>query len=232
MGAPASAELERFREEISRGDASALQRVGLSLGRGGATEIDGSPAPDERIVRVDVPVRDANSAAMVVRSSCGNVWLLGLHREGTAWHLAGQQALVPLAEPGRCVRTTAVVQSLALLGDPARELAVGVRWESATGDEVQGPFLWVAGLDARQGLTMLLERAPFGATDDRTGANTEGALAIIDELPPPRPLFVEIRPAGRGTEGAAPGVRVVRRYEHRGGRFELADEQRASVVVP
>ncbi len=232
VGAPADAELEQLRGALSRGDSAALEFLGVTLGRGGVTEIDGSPAPDERVARVDLPVRDARSAAMVLRTTCGNLWLVGLLREGTRWTRGAGRPLVPPVQPGRCVRTTAVVQPLAVRGDPARELAVGVRWEDATGDEVHGPSLWIAGLDPRDGVTLLLEQAPFGATDDRTGASTEGSLAVIDELPPPRPVFVEIRPAGRGTESGVPGVRIVRRYELRGVRIELADEQRSTIASP
>lgn len=128
------------------------------------------------------------------------------------------------------MRVSLVAQAVALRSDPAREAAVGVRWEDAMGDEVHGPHLWVAGLDATQGFTVLLERAPFGGTDDRTGASTVGSLAVIDELPAPRALFVEIRPGQRGAGGAAPSHRTVRRYELRGAQMQLVDEQQSTLA--
>jgi hypothetical protein len=230
--APDDAALQSLRAAVLRGDSVALTSLGLTLGRGGETEIDGARAADERVTQVDVPVRDADSAAMLVRTSCGNVRLLGLVRRAGAWSARASLALVPAVTPGRCVRSSAVVQPVALRADPAREVALGVRWEDATADEVHGPSLWVAGLDAREGVVVLLEQVPFGGTDDRTGASTEGSLAVIDELPPPRAIFVEIRPGRRGAGGPAPGVRTIRRYEFRGARMDLVDEQQSALESP
>jgi hypothetical protein len=230
--APDEAALQSLRAAVLRGDSVALTSLGLTLGRGGETEIDGARAADERVTQVDVPVRDAGSAAMLVRTSCGNVRLLGLVRGPNGWSARASLALVPAVTPGRCVRSSAVVQPVALRADPAREVAVGVRWEDAMADEVHGPSLWVAGLDAREGVVVLLEQVPFGGTDDRTGASTEGSLAVIDELPPPRAIFVEIRPGRRGAGGPAPGVRTIRRYEFRGARMDLVDEQQSALESP
>jgi hypothetical protein len=206
-----------------------LRAWSIELGRGGATEINGDRAEDERIVTAEIAVSDANSALLVLKTSCGNAQIVGLVREGAQWSARRSQPLVPRAIVGSCVRSTVLAQPVALRGDPAREAAIGVRWEDAMGDEVHGPHLWVVGLDAQRGFTVLLERAPFGGTDDRTGATTIGSVAVIDELPAPRPLFVEIRPGARGTAGSAPNQRTVRRYELRGAHIELIDEQRSTL---
>lgn len=220
---------DRWSAALLRGDAETLRAAGVVLGAGGATEINGDRAADERVAAVEIPVRDGQSALVVVRTSCGNVRLVGLVRRAQQWEATQSVPLVPQAQPGMCVRSTVLARAVALRADPAREAAIGIRWEDAMADEIHGPHLWVAGLDRDRGFSILLERAPFGGTDDRTGASTEGSLAVIDELPPPRPLFVEIRPGQRGAGGAAPSTRTVRRYELRGGRIELVDEQRSSL---
>jgi hypothetical protein len=233
VGAPGELALRALREAVLRAEPAALAAVGVSLSRAGdSTDITGDHAEDERVAAVDLPVRDADTAAMVVRTTCGNVRLIGLRRGDGGWRAARGVALVPEVRPGGCVRTTVLAQAVALRGDPARDVAVAVRWEDSIGDEVRGPHLWVGALDAREGLTVLLERAPFGGTDDRTGASSEGSLAVIDDLPPPRPLFVEVRPGRRGVGGPGLDVRTVRRYELRGGRLELVDEQRAQIAMP
>ncbi len=221
--------LVAMREALLRAEPAALSALSIELGRGGATEISGDRAEDERVAAVEVPVFDGRAAMIVLRTSCGNVRLVGLVREGDAWRARQSYALVPTVRPGSCVRVSLVAQPLALRSDPARDAALGVRWEDAMGDEVHGPHLWIAGLDDAQGATLLLERAPFGGTDDRTGATTVGAVAVIDELPAPRPLFVEIRPGTRGAGGAGPNQRTVRRYELRGARMELVDEQQSTL---
>lgn len=222
--------LAALRTALLRGEVSALRDAGVELGRGGATEINGDRAVDETVAAVEIAVRDSVSALVVVRTSCGNVRVVGYVREGAAWRARAARALVPSAVPGSCVRVALVAQSIALRGDPPREAALGVRWEDAMADEIHGPNLWVFGLDPAQGFTVLLERAPFGGTDDRTGSSTEGSLAVLDELPPPRPLFVEIRPGQRGMAPSGGLTRTVRRYELRGARIELVDEQRSSVT--
>ncbi|MDP3278428.1 MAG: hypothetical protein Q8Q09_24780 [Deltaproteobacteria bacterium] len=223
--------LESLRASLEQSAPEALARVGLVLGRGGATELDGSAAPDERVRLALTVVQDAQSAALVVRTTCGNAQIIGMVQSPSGWTQRGRVVLVPAVGPGQCVRTTLVAQPVALRSDPARELAVGVRWEDTTGDEVQGPNLWVAALDPREGVRLLLERAPFGETNDQSGASTEGSLAVVDELPAPRPLFVEIRPGRRGVAGSAARERLLRRYELRGERLELVDERREALQV-
>lgn len=228
-GSQLSPSLVAMRDALLRAEPAALRALSIELGRGGATEISGDRAEDERVAAVEVPVFDARAAMIVLRTSCGNIRLVGLVREGDAWRPRQSYALVPTVRPGSCVRVSLVAQPLALRSDPARDAALGVRWEDAMGDEVHGPHLWIAGLDDAQGATLLLERAPFGGTDDRTGATTVGSVAVIDELPAPRPLFVEIRPGTRGAGGAGPNQRTVRRYELRGARMELVDEQQSTL---
>lgn len=218
-----------LRDGARRGEAAVLRAWSIELGRGGATEINGDRAEDERVVTAEIAVSDASAALLVLKTSCGNVQIVGLVREGEQWSARQSQPLVPHAIVGSCVRSTVLAQPVALRADPAREAAIGVRWEDAMGDEVHGPHLWVVGLDAQRGYSVLLERAPFGGTDDHTGATTVGSVAVIDELPAPRPLFVEIRPGARGTAGSAPNQRTVRRYELRGARMELVDEQRSTL---
>lgn len=226
---PTDRALIALRDSARRGEAAVLRAWSIELGRGGATEINGDRAEDERVVTAEIAVSDANVALVVLKTSCGNVQLVGLVREGAQWSARQSQALLPHAIVGSCVRSTVLAQPVALRADPAREAAIGVRWEDAMGDEVHGPHLWVVGLDAQRGFTVLLERAPFGGTDDHTGATTVGSVAVIDELPAPRPLFVEIRPGARGAAGSAPNQRTVRRYELRGARMELVDEQRSTL---
>lgn len=221
--------LATIRDGARRGDATVLRSMSIELGRGGATEINGDRAEDERVSTAEIAVFDAQTALLIVKTSCGNVQLVGLVRDGAAWGVRQSQALVPPVRPGSCVRSTVLAQPVALRSDPAREAAIGLRWEDAMGDEVHGPHLWIAGLDAQRGFVLLLERAPFGGTDDRTGSTTVGSVAVIDELPAPRPLFVEIRPGTRGPAGAGPSQRTVRRYELRGARMELVDEQRSTL---
>lgn len=221
--------LMALRDGARRGDRAALLALSIELGRGGATEINGEAAQDERVTSAEIVVNDERAALLVLRTSCGNVRAIGLVRDGDRWAPRASSALVPAAQPGVCVRVTAVMQAVALRGDPAREAALGIKWEDSMGDEVHGPHLWVFGLDPAQGYTVLLERAPFGGTDDRTGASTVGSLAVIDELPAPRPLFVEIRPGHRGVGGTAPSQRTVRRYDLREGRLVLSDEQQSSL---
>lgn len=218
-----------LRDRARRGDAEVLHAWSIELGRGGATEINGDRAEDERVVSADITVSDGSVALIVLQTSCGNVRIVGLVREGERWIARQSQPLVPHAIVGRCVRSRVRAQPVALRADPARDAAIGVRWQDALGDEVHGPYLWVIGLDAQHGFSMLLERAPFGGTDDRTGATTVGSVAVIDELPAPRPLFVELRPGTRGLVQTSPNQRIVRRYELRGARMELVDEQRSTL---
>lgn len=225
----ARAALMALRDGARRGDPAALGALSIELGRGGATEINGEAAQDERVASAEVAVSDDRAALLVLRTTCGNVRAIGLVRDGDRWVKRASSALVPAVQPGTCVRVTAVMQPVALRGDPAREAALGLKWEDSMGDEVHGPHLWVFGLDDAQGYTVLLERAPFGGTDDRTGASTVGSLAVIDELPAPRPLFVEIRPGHRGVGGTAPSQRTVRRYDLREGHLVLSDEQQSSI---
>lgn len=223
------AALIALRDGARRGESEALVALSVELGRGGATEINGDAAQDERVASAEIAVSDDRAALVIVRTSCGNVRAIGLVRDGARWTRRTSTALVPEVRPGTCVRVTAVAQAVALSADPAHEAALGLKWEDSMGDEVHGPHLWVFGLDPARGFNVLLERAPFGGTDDRTGASTVGSLAVIDELPAPRPLFVEIRPGHRGVGGTAPSQRIVRRYDLREGRLVLSDEQQSSL---
>lgn len=226
---------------LNASDAPTLAALSVQLGVGGATEMTGERAAAETLSSAQLLVFNGTSAVVLLKTSCGNVRLLGLVRASgqtlnNGWGFAQGVDVVPHAVPGSCVRSTVVAQSIALRSDVATEGAVGVKWEDETGDEVHGPFLWVATLDSTRGFAVILQSAPFGGTDDRTGASTEGSLAVMDELPAPRPLFVEIHPARRGTAG--PGrERIVRRYELRSatpsqpGQLQMVDEQRQAMQI-
>ncbi len=211
---------------LNEGASAVMSAMAVTLAVGGATEVTGDRAPAETMRSAQLLVFNSQSAIVLLRTSCGNTRLMGLVRAaGQRWRLADVLNVVPPAVPGSCVNTTVLAQPIALRSDVASEAAVGVKWEDQMGDEVHGPSLWVATLDASHGFVVLLQQAPFGGTDDRTGASTEGSLAVMDELPAPRPMFVEIHPARRGTAGPA-HERIVRRYELRAGTLQMVDEQR------
>jgi hypothetical protein len=227
----ADAELTSLITSLGAGDSGTLQALNVRLEVGGATELTGERAVGETVRSAQLLVFDRQSAIALLQTSCGNVRLIGLVRAAAQrWQTGASLDVVPHAVPGGCVRATVLAQPIALRSDLATEAAIGVRWEDQMGDEVHGPSLWIASLDPRLGFVMLLQTAPFGGTDDRTGASTEGSVAVMDELPAPRPLFVEIHPARRGTAGAG-RERILRRYELRSGLLQMVDEQRQALQV-
>jgi hypothetical protein len=199
--------------------------VGLALERAaGAREMTGEPAADERVATAVVTARASDAAAMFVTTSCGNVALVGLRRAGGVWSSAVRHAFVSQMHPGRCGRVEARASAIALSSDARREVAVVVATEDVTGETVTGPFLSVYQLGRGGALTPLLANAPFGSTDDTTGATTTAEYLIVEDIPAPRDLYVVIRPGRRGPGGPPPNETTRRRYALRSGRLELVQE--------
>lgn len=217
--------LEALRMRVAEGDAAALRAVGVSLEpAGGAREMTGEAASDERIARAEVIGRADDSAAMLVVTSCGNVTLSTLRWERERWTSAEHVPLVRELHPGRCGQTEARAEAVALSSDARREIVVVIGTQDATGESVRGPFLSVYQLRAGGVLGALLRDAPFGGTDDETGASTTAEYYVVEDVPPPRDLHVAIRPGHLGPGGAPPSQIVHRRYVLRGARLVIAQE--------
>jgi hypothetical protein len=223
--ARAQTALEALRARLERGEPEALSLAGVTLTpASGARELTGEPSPDERVGAARIVLHVADVAALLVESSCGNVTLATVRWDGERWVPATHLLLVAGMHPGRCAQTSARAEPVALTSDVRRELAVVVVSQDVTGGSVRGPFLSVYQPTPQGELTALLAEAPFGAMDDVTGATTIGEFSVIEDVPPPRALFISIHP-GRPGPGGAPAQEIVRRrYVLRGGHLVLADQ--------
>lgn len=217
--------LEALRTAVEASEPAALSTVGITLARAeGAQELTGEPAPDERISAAQVVQRQVDDAVLLIQTSCGNVTLSAVHWNGGRWRPGERVALVEGMQPGRCGQTTVRAEAIALSSDVRREIVTALTSQDATGASVRGPLLSVYRLGAGGTLVPLLAEAPFGSVDDATGATTVGEYSVVESAPPPRMLYVSIRP-GRPGPGGAPANQIVRRrYALRGDRLELVDE--------
>ncbi len=208
-------------------DGSLRTAWGLTLApSGGARTLAGEPEGDERIADARRVAAVGMSAAALVRSSCGNVWLVGLHLDDGAWRAVERAAVLAGAHPGACRIAHADASACAMREADAREVVVRFDSESEEGDEVHDPALRVFHLERDGRVARISDDLPFGGTDDQTGAVRDAEWTVDDALLLPRDLYVQERPGRRGPGGEAPRVIVRRTYRLRGPRLELADETR------
>ena len=217
--------LEDLRAHMAAGDAHALAFADITLaGADGAHEMTGEAAADERVERAVVVGHPDDEAALLVVTTCGNATLVSGHWDGQHWQPVNRVPLMRDLHPGRCGTTTVRAEPLRLSSDVAREVAVVVVSQDATGESVQGPFLSVFQLAGDGRIGTLMSHVPFGSMDDETGATTQGEFLVVDDVPAPRDLHVSIRP-GRPGPGGAPVQEIVRRrYALRGPHLELVEE--------
>ena len=219
------ASLEDLRARMAAGDAASLGVLGVALAASeGARDITGDVAPDEGVERAVVVNHVGDDASMLVVTTCGNATLASVHFESSRWRTVTRVPVMQDLRPGRCGQTSVRAEPLRLSSDAAREVAVVMVSQDATGASVTGPYLSAYQLTRGGRLETLLANAPFGAMDDETGAITHGEFLVVDDVPAPRDLHVSISPGRRGP-GGAPVAEIVRRTSGlRHGRLELIDE--------
>lgn len=206
-------------------DTPSAAPLGLTLARAdGARALSGEPAPDDRVREARVVARVASSAAVLVTTTCGNAWLVGMHLADGRWSAVGRAGLIDDARPGACRLSHAAGEARAMINRDAREVVVTFDSESEEGDEARDPLLRVYHLGDDGALTPLSGDIGFGGTDDVTGA-VRGATWVIDEaLLLPRDLYVQVQPERPGPGGTAPPFVVRRTYQLQGSRLVLVDE--------
>jgi hypothetical protein len=113
--AAAQTALDALRAQVEAGDRAALAAVGVALAEaGGAHEMTGEAAQDERIASARVVGQQGDAAALLVSTSCGNAVLASVRWDGTRWQHAQHLPLVEGMRPGRCAQTSARAEALAL----------------------------------------------------------------------------------------------------------------------
>ncbi len=198
----------------------------------GARELSGEPAADERVANVTVLAWRDDSAMVLTRSSCGNVWLSSVRWSDGNWARAESIVVVDGQHPGRCGQLELRAQPVALSSDARDEAAITWSLQDVTGESVRGPFLDVVQLRTAGHMHPLLHHAPFGSVDDMTGATTVGVISVVDDLPAPRPLVVSIHAGRRGPPGSQPSPDVERTYRIRGDALVLTHESRDGADAP
>lgn len=217
----ALAALEALAASARAGEAT----LGVALARGGgALAITGEPAPDDRIAEATVVGRAGRSAAVLVVTVCGNVWVVGAGYEGGRWAPRAPVGVFVEARPGACRTTLARGAARAMLAEAPREVVVTFASESEDGAESRDPALRLFHLEADGALTPLGGEVALGGTDDRSGAIRDGQWVIEEALLAPRDLYVQIQPGRIGVGGAAPPVVIRRTYRVRGRSLELVEE--------
>lgn len=196
---------------LRAGDVALLGEPTVRLEPAGERrELTGEPAQPEQVAEARVALRAGGArevAGLVLRTTCGNAWILGLAWSEQRWRVRATLALVTGERPGSCARTEVRAEPLALSSDVPRELAVVWSTQDETGERAVGPVLSVLRLDGAGGLTELLHAAAFGGLDEQTGQVFDGEYTVIEDTPPPRDLFVTVRrhddalPRGTRTHG-------------------------------
>lgn len=221
LPADASAALDALAEGARRNDTS----LGVALARGaGALAITGDPAPDDRVTEATVVGHAGRSAAVLVVTACGNVWVVGLGYDGGRWAPRAPAAVFDGARPGACRVTRAEGATRAMLSDAPREVVVTFASESEDGGEARDPALRLFHLEPDGAVVALGGEVALGGTDDRSGAVRDGQWVIEETLQAPRDLYVQIQPGRVGPGGAAPQVVIRRTYRVRGRALELVEE--------
>jgi hypothetical protein len=199
--------------------------MGLSLDpSGGARTLTGEPAPDDRVREASVVARVGTSAAALVVTACGDVWLLGFGLVDGVWRASTPVAIVDDAHPGACRITHASAASCAMLAREAREVVVTFDSGSEEGDEARDPLLRVYELGDEGALSALSDDIGFGGTDDTTGAVRDAQWVVDDALMIPRDLYIQVQPGSPGPGGTAPPYVVRRTYRVEHGRLALVEE--------
>jgi len=218
---PAVASLDALLAEARRGGPP----LGVALARGaGALAITGDPAPDDRVSEVALVDRVGRSAAALVTTACGNVWVVGLHFDGVRWTPRAPAAVYAEAHPGACQTTRAAGAARAMLTESPREVVVTFASESEDGVDARDPALRLFHLGPDGTLVALGAEVALGGTDDRSGAIRDGQWVIDEALLAPRDLYVQIQPGRVGVGGAAPPVVIRRTYRVREGALVLVEE--------
>lgn len=216
-------------EALEAFNAGALQDgrvLGVPLAHAdGALSLTGEPAADDRIAKVEVVGRVGCSAALLVLSTCGNVWVVGVVYEQGRWTPRSVVPVFDEARPGACQVTRAEGASRAMLTASPRELVITFASESEDGSEARDPVLRLFHLEADGAVVALGGEVALGGTDDRSGAVREGQWAIEEALALPRDLYVQIQPGRAGPGGSAPQVVIRRTYRVRGRALELVEER-------
>lgn len=221
LPADASAALDALADGARRNATS----LGVALARGaGALAITGDPAPDDRVAEATVVGRAGRSAAVLVVTACGNVWVVGLGYDGGRWAPRAQAAVFDGARPGACRVTRAEAASRAMLSDAPREVVVTFVSESEDGGEARDPALRLFHLEPDGAVVALGGEVALGGTDDRSGAVRDGQWVIEETLQTPRDLYVQIQPGRVGPGGTAPQVVIRRTYRVRGRALEMVEE--------
>lgn len=216
--------------QIAR-EVRVAEAFGLRLQRAdGALEITGERAPDEALTGANLVTHEGRSAAVLVTSNVGNVWVLGLRFEAGAWRGVAREALVGDGRPGARLETAATAEARAMLGPARRELIATASVESDDGADARDPRLWVLAL-APDGQLQRLGEVPFGRRDPQSGAEVRGEWVVDETLARPRELYVQLSPGRRGPGGAAPPIILRQSYRIEGGRLELV-EQSENIVRP
>ncbi len=216
----AIASLDALVADARRGSVS----LGVTLARGaGALAITGDPAADDRVAEVTVIDRVGRSAAVLVTTACGNVWVVGLHHDG-AWTHRAPLAVYAEARPGACRTTRAEGAARSMLTESPREVVVTFVSESEDGVDARDPMLRLYHLAPDGAVTALGGEVALGGTDDRSGAIRDGQWVIDEALLAPRDLYVQIQPGRVGPGGAAPPVVIRRTYRVRGEALDLIEE--------
>lgn len=233
-GAPDCARVAEVVCALRGGDVSALRSVGVTLrAAAGERTLAGESATDERVSEAVGVACVGASAAVVVRTDCGNAALVGFAWRDGAWRAAGHLALVGEGRPGRCVRSLAQVTAVALTRREPRELVVETEASSDDGAEETGRVLRVARLGDDAALRWYEGSATLGDFDAATGSATQGRWDLVEELPLPRDLYIEQRPLHGGLAGQ-PAGREIRRETWRvdGERLVRVDVVREAVSPP
>jgi len=217
----AVASLDALVAEARRGGPS----LGVVLARGaGALAITGDPAPDDRVIECAVVDRVGRSAAALVSTACGNVWVVGLYFGDGRWTPRVPVAVYADARPGACQTTRAAGVARAMLSESPRELVVTFVSESEDGVDARDPALRLFHLAPDGAVVALGAEVALGGTDDRSGAIRDGQWVIDEALLAPRDLYVQIQPGRVGVGGAAPPVVIRRTYRVREGALDLMEE--------
>jgi hypothetical protein len=208
--------------------------MGVALGLGaGERTIAGDPAPDEEARPLERAACADGAALAVVRTDCGNATLVGFAWRDGRWAPRSHLAVVDAGRPGHCVQSVALVTPVSLSVPGDREVVVESESTSDDGDAGERRTLRVARLSDDGALAWYEGAVPMGSFDEATGATTEGRWDVIAELPLPRDLYVEQRPAHGGLAGQPVGREIRREtWRVRGLALVRVDVTRERVVDP
>ncbi len=215
--------VSRLRAATPEGLAAA-RAAGVRLEPGAnARTLTGDAAEDDAVAVAETVLCREDGAVVLVRTRCGNAYLLGLAPEASGWSRRSLVALVEDASPGHLRRTRVAAESRAMLGPVAREVVA--MWESVgeEGDELPAARLGVFSL-GQDGALVARGDVEFGRVEEASGLVLEGTWEVDEALSLPRDLYVQLTPSRAG----AAGREVLRRtYRVTEGRLRLVEEERA-----